>query len=113
MTLRPDLCLSVFLAYPLTKCPPPTILPNAEVVTENEEFNIGTAAKRRGVSNQGGWKPWGTGVMASSMQRLQTQTTGVAVFYQPSTPRKYKPSFFTQPQKEELESWLLSAVQKL
>ncbi|KAK1340237.1 hypothetical protein QTO34_018803 [Cnephaeus nilssonii] len=33
-----------FSAYPLTKCPPPTILPNAEVVTENEEFNIGTTS---------------------------------------------------------------------
>ncbi|PNI20363.1 CSMD2 isoform 5 [Pan troglodytes] len=34
-----------FSAYPLTKCPPPTILPNAEVVTENEEFNIGTTSQ--------------------------------------------------------------------
>ncbi|KAF5910370.1 hypothetical protein HPG69_014602, partial [Diceros bicornis minor] len=33
------------LSYPLTKCPPPTILPNAEVVTENEEFNIGTTSQ--------------------------------------------------------------------
>ncbi|KAG8506888.1 CUB and sushi domain-containing protein 2 [Galemys pyrenaicus] len=36
-----------FLAYPLTKCPPPTILPNAEVVTENEEFNIGDIVRYR------------------------------------------------------------------
>uniref|UniRef100_A0ABI7Z9P7 CUB and Sushi multiple domains 2 n=1 Tax=Felis catus TaxID=9685 RepID=A0ABI7Z9P7_FELCA len=36
-----------FSAYPLTKCPPPTILPNAEVVTENEEFNIGDIVRYR------------------------------------------------------------------
>ncbi|XP_073089715.1 CUB and sushi domain-containing protein 2 isoform X4 [Manis javanica] len=36
-----------FAAYPLTKCPPPTILPNAEVVTENEEFNIGDIVRYR------------------------------------------------------------------
>lgn len=40
-----SLSASVFSAYPLTKCPPPTILPNAEVVTENEEFNIGTPSQ--------------------------------------------------------------------
>ncbi|ELW48605.1 CUB and sushi domain-containing protein 3, partial [Tupaia chinensis] len=36
-----------FSAYPLTKCPPPTILPNAEVVTENEEFNLGDIVRYR------------------------------------------------------------------
>ncbi|XP_057355961.1 CUB and sushi domain-containing protein 2 isoform X3 [Manis pentadactyla] len=36
-----------FSAYPLSKCPPPTILPNAEVVTENEEFNIGDIVRYR------------------------------------------------------------------
>ncbi|XP_029395556.1 CUB and sushi domain-containing protein 2 isoform X3 [Mus pahari] len=36
-----------FSAYPLTKCPPPTILPNAEVVTENGEFNIGDIVRYR------------------------------------------------------------------
>lgn len=40
-----SLSACVFSAYPLTKCPPPTILPNAEVVTENEEFNIGTPSQ--------------------------------------------------------------------
>lgn len=50
-----DLPVFVFLAYPLTKCPPPTILPNAEVVTENEEFNIGTTsqASSRGLARRG------------------------------------------------------------
>ncbi|KAK7808847.1 hypothetical protein U0070_018769 [Myodes glareolus] len=37
----------LIVAYPLTKCPPPTILPNAEVVTENEEFNIGDIVRYR------------------------------------------------------------------
>ena len=40
-----NLSAFVFSAYPLTKCPPPTILPNAEVVTENEEFNIGNISR--------------------------------------------------------------------
>uniref|UniRef100_A0A452HNN1 Uncharacterized protein n=1 Tax=Gopherus agassizii TaxID=38772 RepID=A0A452HNN1_9SAUR len=30
-----------FYAYQLFKCHPPTIVPNAEIITENEEFNIG------------------------------------------------------------------------
>ncbi|XP_048681763.2 CUB and sushi domain-containing protein 2 isoform X3 [Caretta caretta] len=30
-----------FYAYQLFKCRPPTIVPNAEIITENEEFNIG------------------------------------------------------------------------
>uniref|UniRef100_A0A5F8G3Y3 CUB and Sushi multiple domains 2 n=1 Tax=Monodelphis domestica TaxID=13616 RepID=A0A5F8G3Y3_MONDO len=36
-----------FSAYQLSKCPPPTILPNAEVITENEEFNIGDIVRYR------------------------------------------------------------------
>lgn len=54
--LRGLVCF-VFSAYPLTKCPPPTILPNAEVVTENEEFNIGTTSHtiEEGPGRGGGW----------------------------------------------------------
>uniref|UniRef100_A0A8C8AY99 CUB and Sushi multiple domains 2 n=1 Tax=Otus sunia TaxID=257818 RepID=A0A8C8AY99_9STRI len=36
-----------FYAYQLFRCQPPTIVPNAEIVTENEEFNIGDIVRYR------------------------------------------------------------------
>lgn len=40
-TLTPALFLCSLSAYQLFRCQPPTIVPNAEIITENEEFNIG------------------------------------------------------------------------
>uniref|UniRef100_A0A8B9RZV4 CUB and Sushi multiple domains 2 n=1 Tax=Accipiter nisus TaxID=211598 RepID=A0A8B9RZV4_9AVES len=36
-----------FYAYQLFRCQPPTIVPNAEIITENEEFNIGDIVRYR------------------------------------------------------------------
>uniref|UniRef100_A0A672UVJ0 CUB and Sushi multiple domains 2 n=1 Tax=Strigops habroptila TaxID=2489341 RepID=A0A672UVJ0_STRHB len=36
-----------FYAYQLFRCQPPTIVPNAEIITENEEFNIGDVVRYR------------------------------------------------------------------
>ncbi|KAJ7417297.1 hypothetical protein BTVI_33368 [Pitangus sulphuratus] len=36
-----------FYAYQLFRCQPPTMVPNAEIVTENEEFNIGDIVRYR------------------------------------------------------------------
>lgn len=43
-TFTPSLAsatLFALSAYQLFRCQPPTIVPNAEIITENEEFNIG------------------------------------------------------------------------
>ncbi|GAB0199455.1 CUB and sushi domain-containing protein 3 [Grus japonensis] len=34
-------------AYQLFRCQPPTVVPNAEIITENEEFNIGDVVRYR------------------------------------------------------------------
>uniref|UniRef100_A0A8C9FBF7 CUB and Sushi multiple domains 2 n=1 Tax=Pavo cristatus TaxID=9049 RepID=A0A8C9FBF7_PAVCR len=36
-----------FYAYQLFRCQPPTMVPNAEIITENEEFNIGDIVRYR------------------------------------------------------------------
>ncbi|XP_048355110.1 CUB and sushi domain-containing protein 1-like isoform X3 [Sphaerodactylus townsendi] len=36
-----------FYAYQLSRCQPPTMVPNAEVITENEDFNIGDIIRYR------------------------------------------------------------------
>ncbi|XP_019343511.2 CUB and sushi domain-containing protein 2 isoform X1 [Alligator mississippiensis] len=36
-----------FYAYQLSRCHPPTIVPNAEIITANEEFNIGDIVRYR------------------------------------------------------------------
>lgn len=35
---------TLFSAYQLSRCQPPTMVPNAEIITENDDFNIGIAA---------------------------------------------------------------------
>uniref|UniRef100_A0A8C9LA03 CUB and Sushi multiple domains 2 n=1 Tax=Pavo cristatus TaxID=9049 RepID=A0A8C9LA03_PAVCR len=45
-----NICCSsftVFSAYQLFRCQPPTMVPNAEIITENEEFNIGDIVRYR------------------------------------------------------------------
>ncbi|XP_053123530.1 CUB and sushi domain-containing protein 2 isoform X5 [Hemicordylus capensis] len=36
-----------FYAYQLSRCQPPTMVPNAEIITENEDFNIGDIIRYR------------------------------------------------------------------
>uniref|UniRef100_A0A6I8P0Q8 CUB and Sushi multiple domains 2 n=1 Tax=Ornithorhynchus anatinus TaxID=9258 RepID=A0A6I8P0Q8_ORNAN len=72
-------CSFLFSAYQLSKCHPPTILPNAEVVTENEEFNIGDIVRYRCLP---GFSLVGSEILTCRLVRcpmneLLTDSTGV------------------------------------
>ena len=101
-TLPLTCVFSVFLAYPLTKCPPPTLIPNAEVVTENEEFNIGTIASRQGsqtrVAEKRGQEARETGAVAPSVQR-DTEGPWGSVLSANCSPKIQ--TFFLHPDPEE------------